>query len=1015
MPILDQITGAIDRLIADYLGAADPGKAAILTYILGNTRRNILAIIGRVCTEADGIEKLDDICQALNDAPSITYAPTVLQGAGAANLDQEILAYRQELKWTLLNQELERSLPDDGQKFTPDTIQTLNRPLYQQLRLALQERKGVAVDWGNLGPRLSPALQARFEVKKLSKQERKARIEEDTKETIDDLDLAEAVESLRADPKKLAYYLQLTCELAQEQIDRIVYVSFSGLREAQTETKIERFSREFREELEPLQIFSDVPTETTEHHLRLQVRVPEGTDRLLVRGPWKREIKVGANREMSFDVILNRGEANEVTLLAYNENTNTRSPISTLNVQQTSETTDTDTLLEFLEGLKEGKLREIAEDTGKKEFFQKCLEESTIRHFAGSFDTGRVYVGNLIRRQRNRFVQGILRNTLKLFGRIDAMEFPFLRKGEELMFFQKYCAYKMHQKREAGDKGVILANEPGLGKTINTLAFGHEDELLVVCPNSAVTTWGEEEAKFFENPFLLLLANMKYSRRMEQLARCTRRGIVTNVEFVRHRQEEGGGLDDGQVNGAEPDNRRIRLLNERKFPGRGKVVVIDEAHFLRNASQQTEGIGRLESDFMLLLTASPWRKSAALCRIMHKLLPNDPRFENVKAFEEAFPMYDPQALRTLHMLVRPYVIRFLKEEVLQTTDPNRPLDEQRRTLPAKKYIDPFETRIGLFQLTPAQEEAILLMFTDWQQWVLTYEHYMPRGQLAELDGIRASDDRLSKEHALRQIVNDPRYVNSDEESPKHRAAMEVIEKELAGDNKGVIFCRYHEEIKAYAQLLQAKGIAFVQYTGEIASQGTKKGEDGGEIFYEVDDFSNYILRDGKPVPTEDKARGRTMLALDYERIVFQNNLQIPLMLATYSVGSMSVTFTAAHFLIADDAPRDYIEKYQSEDRIHRIDEGRPKYDVRYYSLVSQYSSEFLERMRTHMTQRKRVGGEAHEEPLEEVSAFDRWFAQGTWDEVQFTNLRAQQTAFRLLNDGIAIDPELIEEEQPFAI
>lgn len=994
---------AIDSFVEERMRRAEPEKAALLQFILERTRRHIENILAQHIDDDFSINKMDELCQALDAAPA-TFDIAVLENIGVPELHHEIIAYRNKVKWDIFVSELQTVLPDDASPFSPSRIQMLNRPLFNAIRDALRrEAQTNDFDWELLCEKLPEDLASRFEAKKLPPETKRAAAEEETKTVIETMDLTSAVASLRGDPKKLAYFLRLSgLGLSDQQIDRIVYVSFVGLREAMTETKLERLLKEYVEELGETEIANKIPQKTGADRITLTVKIPEGATRLLVRGPWKRDIKVNGKREITFDVVLNPGELNRISLLAYNDDAKTRSAPNEIEVSQTGDPVDIDTLIQFLSELKDETLDAISKDSARRMLFHKCLEESALRHFAGDFKQGLAYLKSLKEKQRHPFVQRVIREIDARFRKIHDMKFPFLREDEDLMFFQKYCVALIDEKRKAGDKSVILANEPGLGKTVTAQVATVDDEVLAVTPNSAASIWIEQQAMFFKRPFLTNLAGYSYADRMRILEDCKSRGVLTNIEFVRYDAEQSG----------PGHTRKFELLNRRRDRKKKRVTVVDEAHFLKNDSQQTEGISQLEDDFMLLLTASPYRNPASLCRVMAKLMPRDKRFKSVKAFKRAFPDNDPAALKALHLLVQPHVVRFLKSEVMPTYDRTRPVAHQPLSLPAKDHISPSE--IGLFTLTEAQSQAIFEMFQDWDAWTRKYEHYMPRGDLAIEDGIRNPENQLTKQHAFRQIVNNPAYIGSADESPKHKAVMDIVDKELDGGSKVLIFCRYHEQVKAYARFLEERGIEYCMYTGEITKQGYKKDEAGRDMIFAVDEFGNYQLSNGCPVPIQSRKnraqQGKRMLAIDYERLMFQNNAGKKVMLATYSAGSQSVTFTAATAMIFDDLPKDYTEQYQAEDRNHRIDEKRRKPEVRYYSLISKYPSSFLAGMAKHMTQKRRPNGAEAK-----VSAFEQWFEQGTLDEVHFANLAAQRTSFELLNNGIAADPDLVEIERQFVM
>lgn len=997
MPTSNIFISAIDTFISERIEKEPKEKQPIVRFILERTRENVLRVASDAVGDADiTLENISDVCAAL-DASSLTFDPAVLKSAGVEGLAEEINAYRRKVKWEFLISEIRKTISTDPTvPFTPDDIKNKNSTLFRALKRALKggEENGEDFDWEVLRAKLPDDLASRFEPKKLSREERRQKAVEETNALIGRLNLTDVVSTLGHDPRKLGAFLDLTsANITDAERARILYLSFRGLREAKQDSRLNELMGALHPTLANIQLVGTIPEQTRRTVIRLTVQVPVGTRKLLVRGPTNRDININGNRRIQLELPPIEGEQNLIQLLAYDERNRARSELFEIPIEQISYKPDEDTLFAFLEAVKDEAFEEIRQDEKKNALFRKFIEESLIRHFAGDFEEGRAYVERLRASNNNPFVKLALDEVLEQFEEINRMEFLFIREDEHLMFFQKWCVQKIGEHESA----VILANEPGLGKTVTALAATYDDESLYVCPNPAATTWVEQLAKFFRDPYIENLAGFSYAERERMLHSTRYRGILTNVEFMR-RKGEGSG-----------EARKFALLNRRRYPARKKSLVVDEAHFLKNDSQQTEGIGQLEYDRMLLLSASPFRNPDSFCRVMRKIFPEDVRFASLAAFQRAFPANDPAALKALYLLVQPHIIRFRKAEVLPTATRSRPLEDQPFALPQKRHIDPFATGRGQFMLTRSQQEAILEMFEDWNVWTAKYDHYMPRGELADMDGIRVSDDQLTKTHALRQIMNDPAYIGEDEPSPKREACMGIIREELEQNTKVVVFCKYHEQVRAYARMLEAEGIGFSMYTGEISKQGVKKDEHGREILFAVDEFDNYRLDGvGNPVPAARGERGKKMLAMDYERLTFQNNPDRKVMLATFSAGAQSVTFTAAGAMIFDDMPRDYTEQYQAEDRIHRIDTDRRKYEVRYYQLMANYSEDFLQRMRDYQTEKVQPDGETVELP-----AFERWFEQGTLDQVTLRNLRAQRTSFELLNDAIAVDPDMLEPERPF--
>ena len=142
-----------------------------------------------------------------------------------------------------------------------------------------------------------------------------------------------------------------------------------------------------------------------------------------------------------------------------------------------------------------------------------------------------------------------------------------------------------------------------------------------------------------------------------------------------------------------------------------------------------------------------------------------------------------------------------------------------------------------------------------------------------------------------------------------------------------------------------------------------------------------------------------------------------MIICTYSAGAVGVTFTKGKASIEDDLPEDCVADIQSEYRTCRIDhEHLTHYDINHYSMISRYSPRFLGRMKKCWVRRLDDGTyeEVRSKKVAEKeclpSAYDEFFAQGTYDQVHFGNLGVQRTIFHLVNDGIA-DDSLLEENK----
>lgn len=144
-------------------------------------------------------------------------------------------------------------------------------------------------------------------------------------------------------------------------------------------------------------------------------------------------------------------------------------------------------------------------------------------------------------------------------------------------------------------KGVVLADEVGLGKTIEAalvlcqLWAEKKRNLLIVCPASLRKQWATELQEKFNLP-TQVLDKVTYNRMQ-------RNGIYTP-------------LQSGKITIV---SYHFPLSLEAEFLGiPWDLVVIDEAHKLRNAHRQSNKIGQtikriFDGRQKLLLTATPYK------------------------------------------------------------------------------------------------------------------------------------------------------------------------------------------------------------------------------------------------------------------------------------------------------------------------------------------------------------------------------------------------------------------------
>jgi hypothetical protein len=734
----------------------------------------------------------------------------------------------------------------------------------------------------------------------------------------------------------------------------------------------------YAEKLDPPDIILDAENfQTTAHIVKVDGVVAAGTPFVQVTGAHQRKIQVRPDGRFSTMLAVPKtGEVNLYSFYAVNDDDRTISTVLEISIEQLGKKQDADVVFQNLLASREDILKDIKKGTPRYYFLMSTLEESLLKHFTYGEEKGFAYLAKRIKKERSKPMKELYEEVNATFREVARTRYP-LKKGEKLYFFQKYTVYKGQKMLNEPDpitgqetQGVLIANEQGLGKTVTALVLINGDRGLIITPNAVVSTWAEQEDKFILEPRIELLEG-SYLERERTLKTSDRPQVVTNTEFTQGMTQ-----------------RRADALSAR-----AETLVIDEADYLgRIGSQQSKGTRLIRAKRRVLLTATPFKKISHIGNLLNSIFPDDPQFSSPRAFARAFPADDPDALKALFLLLHRHMIRVRKADVFEEYDPKIPLSKQSDRLPKKNEI-PTE-KIGQFTLLKEQADSIRLLLTDYQEWCRIH-----RGQIKDHKVTATREDRkfqkfkegfFPKLQALRQIMDDPAYIGLKLVSPKHKKMDQIVEKELENpdlpDAKVLIFCKYIWQVEAYLKRYQKFGA--VGYYGELAANkdGYKIDKDKQIEYYVVDEYEKHVLKDGRPIRTTRKAGGRPIRALDYQRILFQNDPNVRVMVATYESGSVGVTLTGAHAVIYDDLASTYRDQYQAGDRAHRIDNSRKKLEVRYYWLQALYPEGFLKSL--------------------PYKIFDKYFSMGTYDQVQHENIQNQGRIFHRIMDLIGGEEEL---------
>ena len=177
-------------------------------------------------------------------------------------------------------------------------------------------------------------------------------------------------------------------------------------------------------------------------------------------------------------------------------------------------------------------------------------------------------------------------------------------------------------------RGIVIADEVGLGKTIEagliwTELRARQDarRLLVVCPAMLREKWKDElgnrfgvKAEIVDSAELLARLQTAQERPQEEFA------LIVSMQGIR--PPKGWNDRNSPSNSAAAQLARFLLASEVQDPLL-HLVVVDEAHYLRNAKTQTHRFAALlrpVTDGLVLLSATPIQmRSTDLFNLLHLL------------------------------------------------------------------------------------------------------------------------------------------------------------------------------------------------------------------------------------------------------------------------------------------------------------------------------------------------------------------------------------------------------------
>ena len=373
-------------------------------------------------------------------------------------------------------------------------------------------------------------------------------------------------------------------------------------------------------------------------------------------------------------------------------------------------------------------------------------------------------------------------NTISTDKTLDNIEIP---KGlnSNLRKYQK-IGYEWLKVLDEYKFGGILADDMGLGKTIQLIAvilsYVEKEKSpkpsIVICPSSLSLNWQNEINKFAPKLKSLVIRGNSIERKNQIKTLKDYNIIITSYDLLK---------------------RDIDVYKEQNYEF--KYIVADEAQYIKNNNtQNAKAIKNINAQVRYALTGTPIENSLSeLWSIFDYIMPG--YLFSYKKFKENFEIpitkdEDENAMKKLKMLIEPFVLRRIKEEVL----------------------------------TELPDKTITILNNEMQEeQQKIYLSYLQNAKQEAMDEINANGFEKSQIKILallmrlRQICCHPSLFidNYKGESSKLNQCIELIKDAACSGHKMLLFSGYTGMFDILEDKLKEENIKYLKLTG-----ATKVGE-----------------------------------------------------------------------------------------------------------------------------------------------------------------------------------------------
>ncbi|MBR4223026.1 MAG: hypothetical protein IKR81_17825, partial [Victivallales bacterium] len=332
--------------------------------------------------------------------------------------------------------------------------------------------------------------------------------------------------------------------------------------------------------------------------------------------------------------------------------------------------------------------------------------------------------------------------------------------------------FKWLCRLDAWGVGACLADDMGLGKTVPVIAFmlryASEGPMLVVAPTSVCNNWLSELERFAPSLDVCVFGGTHRTELFQDLG--PNMVMITSYGLLQSEEKSFCAV-------------------------KWRCVVLDEAQAIKNHNtKRAQAVIDLNAKFRMVTTGTPLENNLnELWSIFNFVNPG--LLDSHSHFQERFAVpieaeKDKEALERLSNIVKPFILRRLKREVLQE-------------LPQKTEIS---LQVSLSEEESAFYEALRSELLDEIHRINDDSGRLPIRVIAAITKLRLAVCNS-------KLIDPPPSIPIP--SSKMEAFLELLDELLQAHHKILVFSQFVKHLKLVENEIQKRGIAYQYLDGDM--------------------------------------------------------------------------------------------------------------------------------------------------------------------------------------------------------